>query len=1259
MAPGFSKSVRALALATVILSTAGGGPAAAAPATRSTQRTANTVLLDGLSNDPSACYSYVVQNLDSVDIRTHHVFSAAGSAPVTYDFPITASDRITVSLLDLQAPQPGWAGSVEVTSTNNIAGHVICPATGVQISGPKQGEPGVLYDFVATVDPITVTTPLTYVWGVNGQTLTRSGGVSDTFSIGWDVTGTHDITVAVLSDVGPPVLAGARIAIAGIPIVLPPPVFNPAPCGPMDVVFVLDDTGSMGGALNNVKAAGPSIISQISAASGGNYQLGLITLKQPPFGNDYIYVHSILAPGANPVSNTIQTLTAGGGAGWAEISDEALNTAINLLPAGTRPQNINFSSPWRPVAKKIIILVTDAPPAGLDDWFVPGVDDAAAALRANQALTAGIKISAIYVPTWYDATTAAIMQNYAATSGGYYMQTAPDGSGTASAIASIIKQCGSGPGGLSVVKASSTTSMTIGGTAIFTITVTNNSPTTTYIYQGPRDVLTPSLALISATPGYTYTPPTVRWNVTPVALAPLHSDVYTIEVRARECCTFVNVAQVGIPNGTITPTVLSSNPVTVTVGPCCVPGTRTFSAGVNDDFKPGNAEPNTVRPEVVQWILHGNAGLAVGFDATKNDRVFIHSFTNLTGTLAGQYICTATLEIKMKPMNVSLTQNDTLVLQFVTPSGPVPGAGWGRQIGTYGTITGLLPNAWQPSNYPAGHTFLLDLAALPAFSGTTPITRNLLPYLNSLGLLDVILQDDTAVDYAILRVGYCCKSDTQTGKPDLSIVKRHTSDWFIDATGMPGGSQGYYLLSVTNNGTAPATGPITVTDIIPPGLVFVSANGSGWTCANVGAVVTCVHPGPLAPGASLPPISIVVQRAWPPVATVVRNCARVQGANDPNGANNTDCDVADLPRPTGGITGTVTLSTGVPLSGTAITVFRFVTGAWTAGRTVTTNLSGLYFVGGLEDDNYRLLASHPTRGNRYYANAANITTTPDVAVVGGGITPNINFVYPVTKTPPAGTGEIVSTTNGGMGSVTVDPTTGQLSVVITRTGAVKIRTQVSCANGTTPTNVVLIINTTPPTVIPMTEVPPGSGNYEAVISAMLLLLNQSYQMTVEWDCGPTHEVKPIGTIELHDPSGNITDIVTGKPVSGALVTLYKVPGWSAAQDVIELFSNANTCESNLTRDVGAAWAQPAPEDEGVFAAPGSGEISPAINPQTAGANGRYAWDVAAGCWYVTVSAPGYFPQTSPVVGVPPAVTDLDIQLTPIIRPMAFLPIVSR
>ena len=69
------------------------------------------------------------------------------------------------------------------------------------------------------------------------------------------------------------------------------------------------------------------------------------------------------------------------------------------------------------------------------------------------------------------------------------------------------------------------------------------------------------------------------------------------------------------------------------------------------------------------------------------------------------------------------------------------------------------------------------------------------------------------------------------------------------------------------------------------------------------------------------------------------------------------------------------------------------------------------------------------------------------------------------------------------------------------------------------------------------------------------------------------------------------------------------------------------------------------------------EISPTINPQITGSDGRYAWDVVEGCWYVVVEAEGYPTTISPLVGVPPEVTDLDIVLSS--DNSVYLPLIVR
>lgn len=219
-------------------------------------------------------------------------------------------------------------------------------------------------------------------------------------------------------------------------------------CGPMDVAFVIDDTGSMGGAISNVTSELTGILGDINTVSSGDYRLAVVSFK------DNVVVHENFAAGNQAAASAaISGLVASGGNNEPEASDEALNTAVNALPVGVRPQNVDFTPAFRPGALKIAVLVTDARPGGFDDAYTAGVDDANAHAVAVSAAAQGIKVSAIHVPGGFDATTAVIMNDYATTTGGRYVLTAANGAGAGQAIRDIINNCGSGEGpDLSVTK---------------------------------------------------------------------------------------------------------------------------------------------------------------------------------------------------------------------------------------------------------------------------------------------------------------------------------------------------------------------------------------------------------------------------------------------------------------------------------------------------------------------------------------------------------------------------------------------------------------------------------------------------------------------------------------------------------------------------------------------------------------------------------------------------------------------------------------
>ena len=217
---------------------------------------------------------------------------------------------------------------------------------------------------------------------------------------------------------------------------------QPAPgvCGPMDLVFVVDDTGSMGGAIANIKTGIASIIADAEVASGGDLNLALTTFKDAP------ETDVDLPSDAATVSAAVAALTATGGDGGPEASDVALDAVVNGAGVdgdGVGCGDVFNAAAWRAGAVKIAIMLTDNLPGVCNDNYAGGVDDANAARVANDASAAGIYISALYNDSSPDPVVEGIMNNYATTTGGQYVNTPSDGSGTSDAISEIIADCGS------------------------------------------------------------------------------------------------------------------------------------------------------------------------------------------------------------------------------------------------------------------------------------------------------------------------------------------------------------------------------------------------------------------------------------------------------------------------------------------------------------------------------------------------------------------------------------------------------------------------------------------------------------------------------------------------------------------------------------------------------------------------------------------------------------------------------------------------
>jgi uncharacterized repeat protein (TIGR01451 family) len=162
-------------------------------------------------------------------------------------------------------------------------------------------------------------------------------------------------------------------------------------------------------------------------------------------------------------------------------------------------------------------------------------------------------------------------------------------------------------------------------------------------------------------------------------------------------------------------------------------------------------------------------------------------------------------------------------------------------------------------------------------------------------------------------------TNVRSPAPDLAMDVSHAATRFV------AGDPGVYDLAVSNVGSEPTGGPVTITDTLPAGLTYTSATGAGWSCAAAGQVVTCDRTGPrLEPGTtSHVTLTVAVASAAQPA---VVNTAAVATPGDTNAANNADSD------PT---------AVGPSKKATVLTAEQAVLTITTNGLKITTGIDGL------------------------------------------------------------------------------------------------------------------------------------------------------------------------------------------------------------------------------------------------------------------------------------------------------------------------------
>ncbi|HEU5136414.1 MAG TPA: hypothetical protein VFU13_14790 [Steroidobacteraceae bacterium] len=128
-------------------------------------------------------------------------------------------------------------------------------------------------------------------------------------------------------------------------------------------------------------------------------------------------------------------------------------------------------------------------------------------------------------------------------------------------------------------------------------------------------------------------------------------------------------------------------------------------------------------------------------------------------------------------------------------------------------------------------------------------------------------------------------SATSDPAVDLSVTVSHTGTFVSGLTGT-------YTITVSNAaGMEREDNTVTVTDTLPAGLTYNSSSGAGWSCSAAGQVVTCTHAPTINPGASLPPLSLVVNVAQAAAASVTNSVTVSTPSYELATANNTATDV--------------------------------------------------------------------------------------------------------------------------------------------------------------------------------------------------------------------------------------------------------------------------------------------------------------------------------------------------------------------------------
>ncbi|MCC6819423.1 MAG: S8 family serine peptidase [Verrucomicrobia subdivision 3 bacterium] len=204
-------------------------------------------------------------------------------------------------------------------------------------------------------------------------------------------------------------------------------------------------------------------------------------------------------------------------------------------------------------------------------------------------------------------------------------------------------------------------------------------------------------------------------------------------------------------------------------------------------------------------------------------------------------------------------------------------------------VASVADNAVIPSGHYKPTNFDTTSDNFPAPAPSGPFGGSLAAFngLDPNGNWSLYVQDDGSLDAGSIAQGWalsltvsnlaCC--DGALNLADLGIAQ------IVMPPALYLGSNVTIILTITNHGPDPA-GFVTVTNLLPPALTFVSAVSAQGDCTNLGAEVSCAL-GHLNPGAT----ASVTLHAIPASAGVFTNLAFVRSVTaDSSAANNVSAE---------------------------------------------------------------------------------------------------------------------------------------------------------------------------------------------------------------------------------------------------------------------------------------------------------------------------------------------------------------------------------